>query len=988
MCCNNPHPVPVRTSYCKLNLFDENYLPEIPVAVVRGGRVLFVPVRATAAVMAGTGAGICSEFVTGGGEKNESRPSGREGAVRPDRMRCEYLENPEAVDVPSPRLSWIVRTDSTVYGQCQSGWQVQVASSEELLRRGRADRWDSGRVGGDSMRVRYGGKPLRSRDACWWRVRVWDAGGRPSAWSAPAHWHMGLLGEADWQAQWIGAPGQDDGPLSPDGTEPPLPAPLLRKSFEVAPGRKVVSARVYVTGLGYFELYLNGEKVGRDVLAPNQTNYDKRPGLADCGIPVEDNFREYTVPYLAYDVTERLRSGENVIGAMLGNGFYNVRGRWTMAYGSPRLIAQLEIVYDDGSQERVVSDPTWKVAEGPVRMDQIYAGEEYDARCEQPGWCAPGFDDSAWQNAVPRRAPYGRLRAQNGPADRVMEVLKPVKVEKLGGGRYRVDFGETVSGWVRLHGVRGEAGRRIEIKYLSESPNGSNAYTMKGEGPEDYATRFTWYVFREVELSGWPGELHPGQLTAEAVYSDVETTGGFACSNPLLNRIDRIWWRTQLDNMHGAVASDCPHRERSAYTGDGQTVCATVMHRFDAAAFYSKWIGDILAAQNPDTGYVPNGAPWQPGCGGGVAWGAAICIMPWEFYLHYGDRDMLARNLDGMKGYVDYLDGWADADGVIYARAPHGREPVYWMNLGDWCPPGKLPSDTLVHTFYYWRCADIAARTARVLGDSAGAQRYGALAERVRRAFHGRFYDPGTGSYGPFGGDVFALYMGVPPERYPRVCAALRDNIRRNGGHLDTGIYGTQFLLEVLCDNGMNDLAYGIMTKRTFPSFGHWVEQGATTMWEQWDGGNSHCHPMFGACLTWLYRRVAGMESDPERPGYRHIVFRPRPVGDLTWARYAQLTSRGEASVRWERTAGGFMLEADIPAGSTATVWVPLGDGQTRADVRLSHPAGVSFVRVDETAEVRPGNGGISGDRFHRYAVYEVKGSGRYRFTSGAGITD
>lgn len=910
---------------------------------------LSVPVRASAAVMGGTGAGICSEFVTGGGEKNESRPSGREVAVRPDRMRCEYLENPEAVDVPSPRLSWIVRTDSTVYGQCQSGWQVQVASSEELLRRGRADRWDSGRVGDDSMRVRYGGKPLRSRDACWWRVRVWDAGGRPSAWSAPAHWHMGLLGEADWQAQWIGAPGQGDRPLSPDGTEPPLPTPLLRKSFGVVPGRKVVSARVYVTGLGYFELYLNGEKVGRDVLAPNQTNYDKRPGLADCGIPVEDNFREYTVPYLAYDVTERLRSGENVIGAMLGNGFYNVRGRWTMAYGSPRLIAQLEIVYDDGSQERVVSDPTWKVAEGPVRMDQIYAGEEYDARCEQPGWCAPGFDDSAWQNAVSRRAPYGRLRAQNGPADRVMEVLKPVKVEKLGGGRYRVDFGETVSGWVRLHGVRGEAGRRIEIKYLSESPNGSNAYTMKGEGPEDYATRFTWYVFREVELSGWPGELHPGQLTAEAVYSDVETTGGFACSNPLLNRIDRIWWRTQLDNMHGAVASDCPHRERSAYTGDGQTVCATVMHRFDAAA---------------------------------------ICIMPWEFYLHYGDRDMLARNLDGMKGYVDYLDGWADADGVIYARAPHGREPVYWMNLGDWCPPGKLPSDTLVHTFYYWRCADIAARTARVLGDSAGAQRYGALAERVRRAFHGRFYDPGTGSYGPFGGDVFALYMGVPPERYPRVCAALRDNIRRNGGHLDTGIYGTQFLLEVLCDNGMNDLAYGIMTKRTFPSFGHWVEQGATTMWEQWDGGNSHCHPMFGACLTWLYRRVAGMESDPERPGYRHIVFRPRPVGDLTWARYAQLTSRGEASVRWERTAGGFMLEADIPAGSTATVWVPLGDGQTRADVRLSHPAGVSFVRVDETAEVRPGNGGISGDRFHRYAVYEVKGSGRYRFTSGAGITD
>jgi alpha-L-rhamnosidase len=431
--------------------------------------------------------------------------------------------------------------------------------------------------------------------------------------------------------------------------------------------------------------------------------------------------------------------------------------------------------------------------------------------------------------------------------------------------------------------------------------------------------------------------------------------------------MNQIWWRSQTDNMHGGIASDCPHRERSPYTGDGQVACVTVMHNLGAAAFYNKWIQDILGAQNVDTGYVPNGAPWQPGCGGGVAWGAAINIMPWEFYLHYGDRDMLEYTYEGMKGYIKHMRNWVTEDGTMFQQMPSPDRPNNWMNLGDWCAPGRdLPPTEMVHTFYLWRCADLTARTADALGKTAEAEDYAQLAERTKRAFQKKFYDPEKGTYGDRGGNVFALKMGVPEDQEARVIAALKANIQANDGHLDTGIFGTQFLFETLADYGMNDLAYAAMNKRTQPGYGWWVEQGATTTWERWEGRGSRNHPMFGGGLVWLYRKLAGMNTDSKQPGYKHIIFRPEPVGDIRFAEYSNQTVYGKAGIHWEKDDGKFSVDVTVPVGSTATVYVPADDANhvTESGRKIADDAGVSFLRMDDG-----------------YAVYSVA-SGEYHFVA------
>jgi len=899
--------------------------------------------------------------------------SGRHNSdlLKPDRLSCEYLVNPAVIDVLSPRLSWINNAAPGVRGQVQTAYQVRVASSPRML--DKPDMWDSEKVESDESILReYEGKTLESRQDYWWQVRVWDRDGNPSDWSEPASWSMGLLDPGEWKASWIGAPWQGEEPMPKNrGYNPagnlnptPPPAPLLRKSFII--NKKIASARAYVTGLGFFELYLNGQKISGDVLVPNLTLYGKRPQLENNYIIVPDNFSEYRVLYLAYDIKDMLRKGENVIGAILGNGFYNVNTRWTESYGSPRFLGQIHITYTDGTEDIIVSDQTWKASKSPIVTDQIYEGEHYDARLEQPGWYSSGFDDTDWENAVVRKAPEGKMTAHMSPTDKVMEKLEPVKIENIGEGKYRVDFGEEISGWLHLMNVKGEAGRKISIKYICESPVGDNSYTMKGGELESYAARFTWFVFREVEISNWPGELKPEQLVAEAVYSDVKTTGKFECSNDLFNRINRIWWRSQTDNMHGGIASDCPHRERSPYTGDGQVACVTVMHNFDTRAFYTKWIHDMLGAQNPETGYVPNGAPWQPGCGGGVAWGAAINIMPWEFYLHYGDREMLRRNYEGMKGYIRYMLTWTDQDGIMFSQAPDPSSPNRWLNLGDWAPASGLPPDNMVHTFFLWRCADFTSKTAHVLGYEAEEKEYTDLAEKTRQAFQRKFYDGKKGTYGPYGGNILALKMGLPAEQYPKVIEALKKDIAASDGHLDTGIFGTQFFFEVLAENGLNELAFEAMNKTTEPSYGWWIEQGATTTWEQWDGSDSRNHPMFGGGLVWFYRVLAGINTDPEAPGYKHIIIKPQTAGNVTFVTYSNETPYGRASVRWEKRDSKFILSITVPVGSKADVYVPASDaaGITEDGKAVQDSYGLRFERMEDG-----------------YAVFTV-GSGDYEFES------
>lgn len=870
-----------------------------------------------------------------------------QSSIRAVDLRCEYAADP-IIDIAAPRLSWINSNLSQARGVEQTAYRVRVATSPEGFDN---PVWDSGKVlSKESAFVEYRGSKLLSRTSYWWQVMVWDEKGRASEWSDTAHWHMGILSADEWKGKWIGAPWQGEESYDVMGSMEFLPAPLLRKEFKIE--KPIKQARYYGTGLGYHELYINGKRVGEDYFSPNQTNYDRRPNLVNRGIVVADPFEEYTVMYLSHDLKELLSEGENAIGVILGNGFYDITTHWVQGYGTPRFIGQIEILYEDGTTQIISSDESWRAERSAIVSDQIYYGEHYDARLEHDGWATAAYDDSAWAKVALRRAPCGKLIPQNGPVDRITERFAPVEFEKREDGIYKIKFPVEVSGWVALKNIKAQKGQRIDIKYLSESPgNGSNSYTAKGTGDESYHARFTWFVFSEVEISGIDN-LSAEQVEAHAVNSDVEPAGKFETSNELINQINQIWQRSQLDNMHGSVASDCPHRERSAYTGDAQVACVTVMHNFATQTFYNKWIRDMRGAQTAD-GYIPNGAPWQPGCGGGVAWGAAIEIIPWEFYRHYGDRRVLEQNFDAMCRHVRWMTTWVNEKGLMLMQ-----DPQEWKNLGDWLPPRQLPSAELVHTFFLVHCADIVVRTAHTLGLNAEAKEFATIRDKAAEAFHRELYDPATGSYGKFGSNVMALKLGVPAERKAKVVKALRDNIAEVNDHLDTGIVGTRYLCEILVENGLEDLAYKIINQRDFPSFGWWIEQGATTTWEQWDGGNSRNHPMFGGGIGWFYRDLAGLEATDA--GYRSFEVRPVLPEGLEWVRYSHNTTYGEIDIKWQRKAEDFTLSCVVPVGSTATIWVPFSGAEPK-------------VKLDKNMIFKGVRDG--------YVLYKVK-SGSYTFTS------
>ena len=908
------------------------------------------------------------------------------GSILPSALTCENRET-AFIDTQNPRLSWINELESNTRGATQTAYRIQVSSNPDLLQSDTPDLWDTGKVNSDqSYLITYAGEVLESTKSYWWRVMVWDEKNRASDWSTPSRWTVGFLDKSEWKARWIGAPWQGDDPL-PDPMNPretltasvvpglselPPQAPLLRKTWVIA--KEIKEAKAFVSGLGYFEFYVNGEKVGDDVLVPNQTDYGSRIDLETDRVPIENAFTNFRVMYLGYDITNLLKSGENTLGAILGNGFYNAPKTWTSSYGTPKFIGQIHVKYTDGTREIITSDTSWKIAKGPITLDLVYEGEHYDARLEQEGWASPGFDDTLWENAIERKAPEGQLIAHLSPTDKVMEVLTPKEITRLENGNYLVDFGEEISGWARLKNIPGESGRRLDIKYLSNDKvsetTGKNTYTLKGTGSESYAARFTWFVFRYAEISNWAGNLTTDNIQGEAVYTDVKTTAEFATSNPLLNDIQHIWWRSQTDNMHGSIASDCPNRERSPYTGDGQVASATVMENFDAKAFYTKWIDDILDSQNPKTGYVPNAAPWQPGSGGGPPWGAAVNIIPWEYYLHYGDTAILRKSLKGMKGYVDYMENWTQENGTMLSeRTGHGDQIFRWLNLGDWAQPYELPDDNLVHTFYLWRCADITAKAAQILGAEADFTKYAQLAENTKKAFHNAFYDSENHTYGDFGGNIYALFMGVPKEQEADIIESLKRSIENRDGHLDTGIFGTQFFFEVLSDHGLHDLAYTAISKKTAPSYGWWVENGNTTFWEHWFTPGSGNHPMFGGGLTWFYRKLAGMQLDENSPGYRNIIFKPQIVPDLKQVRYSNLTPYGKAGIEWKNSPDGLEIKIQVPVGSTAQVYFPQNGEK-------------DWLILEGGTEI-PSNSEIISNlsKSDSYQVFSVK-SGNYSFKS------
>ncbi|MCB9260591.1 MAG: family 78 glycoside hydrolase catalytic domain [Ignavibacteriales bacterium] len=839
------------------------------------------------------------------------------------KLKCEYLENPIGIDIITPRLSWEIK--SNLNNVNQKAYQIIVSSSLDKLNNEIGDIWDSKKVLSDeSIHIKYLGKELKSRQRVFWKVRIWDERNIASNWSENNYWEMGLLNQLDWNAKWIGRDEQKEitvGQLNP--------AIYLRKKFKVK--KKIKTARIYITGLGYYEQYLNGKKVGDYVLSPNQTNYDRRQ------VDKFENGRianmSTRILYNTFDVKKYLQEGENVISVILGNGWYyqNEREEYLpLSFDTPRLFAQLEIEYVDRTKYKIVSDETWKISTGPIIDNNLYHGEIYNARLENPNWNLNNFDDNKWINAKIVRTPDGELNTQMSPPDRIIKTIKPISIVKLREGIFKYDFGTMFSGWVKLK-IKGKKGDQVKLTFYEDSGNSfeqSDTYIFKGDDFETWEPRFTWHAFRFVEVESPTIPLTLENIVGRIVNTDVESAGSFECSNQLFNRIENDYRKTQLGNMHGGVPTDCPHRERRGYTGDGQISAQAAIYNFDMHSFYTKWLNDISDAQNKETGYVPNTVPYHSG-GGGTPWGSAYIIIPWYMYLYYGDSQILANHYDGMKKYLDYLNSITDKNGLIIEK-----------ELGEWVPPTKTEvPPSLVSSAYYFYDLTLMSKIANVLDKSDDSKYYSEKANKTKIAFNNEFFDPTTNNYsiGRQGANIFPLAFGLVPAEYEnKVFEKLVYNIEVNSkGHFDTGMMATPYLLEVLTKFGRADLAYTVMNRRDYPSFGYNIERGATSIWETWLGNDSHSHPMFGSVCAWFFQTLGGINPDPDNPGFEHIIIKPTLVDELDFVNSSYSSLYGDIKSNWVYRSGNLKLNVSIPPNTYATIYLP-GDKSTKYEIENS----------------------------------------------------
>ncbi len=1051
--------------------------------------------------------------------------AGAQGVLRPVDLRCEYRANPLGVDSLAPRLSWkLEATNANARGLAQSAYQILAASSEEKLSRGAGDLWDSGKVDADrSIQVAYSGKTLSSGEVVWWKVRVWDNDGKPSAWSERQRWSMGLLDESDWQGKWIGLDGgeekpqelaaakwigadqtatayfrrtlevsndnpityaqfwmagsgaisvtlndgswkrsggakrpiyadaseflhgganvlavavksQDGGPaaaigavemnfadgrrtlictddgwrtssteaadwnkngfddsawesarvLGPYGMAPwgevgqgwrtVLPARLLRKEFAAPP--QIRRATLYISGLGLFEGYLNGAKISNDVLVPALSEYEKR------------------VYYMTYDVTRLLRPGTNALGVMLGNGrFFPMRHdipTVMRGFGYPKLLLQLEMETSDGKIERVVSDDSWKLTtDGPIRANNEYDGEIYDARMELTGWSKAGFNDSIWQQAQIVEGPAGVLSAQPIAPIRVTETLKPVSVHEGQPGVFIFDMGQNMAGWCRLT-VSGPRGATVTLRHAERlRPNGmlyvdnlrsaeaTDTYILKGNGTEIYEPRFTYHGFRYVEVKGFPGKPTLASLEGEEVHDDLARASEFATSNQLLNQIYKaVIWGTQ-DNYR-SVPTDCPQRdERQGWLGDRSGGSLGETYLFNVAAFYAKWVRDMHDAQDAK-GRISDVSPaYWPFYNDNVTWPATFILLPDHLYRQYGDLRVIEQHYPGMRKWILHMEGYLKDD--LMPRDSYG----------DWCVPPESPElihskdparktdTTLIATAYFYYLLRKMQHFATLLGKPDDASEYSQLAERMLAAFNKTYLNSDGDKYSN-GSDTSSVlplaFLMVPDDDRQKVADALLRKIEdMDHNHLGTGLVGGQSLMQTLTDIGHPAVAYEIASQRTYPSWGYMITHGATTIWELWNGDtanpamNSGNHLMLvGDLITWMYEDLAGIRPDSVAPAFKHIIMRPHPVGDLTFVRASYDAPYGKIVSDWKVEDGRFTWSITVPPNAFATVYVPADDAAKVSEG--GKPAGTAQgVRLLQS---EPGA-----------AVYDV-GSGSYRFES------
>ncbi len=835
--------------------------------------------------------------------------------VKPAVLRCEGMVSPLAIDVAKPRLSWVMAESGQKpedRGQKQTAYRLLVATTPEILAKDTGDLWDSGKVGSDqSILVEYAGKPLQSLTRCHWKVRVWDRDSQSSLWSAPAEWTMGLLKPEDWQAKWI-----QWIPMFPppekDGTS--NLCPWLRKSFELptAPERALVSLNIS----GYAELYINGQKAGSDVLTPAISNPEQRTF------------------YITHDVTKLLRKGSNVVAVWLGRGW---------ADGIPSVRAQLDVEVG-GKNFTLGTDATWH---GKASSYQHiggwkwndFGGERFDAREKIANWNQPDLNDDAWTQAAEVPGPKGVAVAQTTPLNRIGPMISAVAVTDIGSGRYEIDFGINLTGWLKMKMPKIPAGTVVKLAFAdaknAEAKRGAEGYqtfnqasefVSGGNEGEEFENKFNYAGFRYVIVEGLPKAPRQSDATALLIESDLEPAGSFECSNELFNRIHKLTQWTQRCLNLGGYYVDCPTRERLGY-GDGQVATEGFMTNFQSAGFYRKWLADWRLLQKPD-GKMPNVAPTKSG-GGGPGWGGLLAAITWRHYLYYGDRRVIEENYAAIHRYADWLEQQCHDD---ILRKYGGQ----WDFIGDWVAPERgmdtknWPEPKAAEFFnncyriYQW---ELLAKMAAVLDDKPELARCMDRLAAIRSTVHTAFYDAENQRYvlDEQAYYIMPLMTGVAPEsERPVLLKNLEQNIlAKNHGHLDTGMLGTYFMMEYLREIGRNDLVFTMFNQTTYPSWGFMLAQGATTCWEQWNGYWSHIHSCFTSADNWLYQGPGGIRPDPDSPGFKKIIIQPAIVGDLTWVKAHHDSPYGRITSNWKRAGDKLTMDVTIPANTTATVYVP-----------------------------------------------------------------
>ena len=852
-------------------------------------------------------------------------------------LRCNGLENPAGIDL-IPNFSWILKGSHR--GQSQTAYQIIVSSDSEMINNHKGIMWNSGKIlSGESAWIPYKGFQLQSDKEYFLRIRVWDEDDKSCQWSKTGKFVTGLLSKQDWdKARWIGYEEIPDSLLLVPGVhgngdnlgniaKKRTTVPCFRKDFSI--DKRIARAFVFVSGLGQYELYINGDKIGDHFLAPGWSDYRK------------------TCYYNTFDITQNLKRGLNTIATIVGNGFYNInRERYrklVIAFGAPKMILRLEILFSDGSKKIIVSDDTWKTSPSPITFSSIYGGEDYDARLEQDGWNKPGFADKSWEKALLVKDPAGTLCPETDWPVKVSEIINYKKTSRYRDSIYVYDFGQNASGIIKIK-VRGEKGQKIrftpgelidEDSLVTQQATGAPyyfTYTLNGNNEEIWMPKFTYYGFRYVQMNGAipSGYLNPHNLPVVENIHFLHTRnsspeiGTFKCSNELFNKIyELIKWSIKSNLV--SVATDCPHREKLGWLEQTHLMGNSVKFIYDIHNLYNKIIDDMIEAQL-QSGLIPDIAPeyvaFESGFRDSPEWGSACVILPYDMYQWYGDTTAVRKAYPMMKKYVEYLKGMSDKYILTHGLGD-------WYDLGPKSPgEAQLTPKSVTATSIFFYDAKLLGEMARLTGEKEDATFFTNMASEIRKAFNNKFFNPVTKVYSTGSQTAYSmpLYFGIVDDKYKKdVLKNLINSINENGKALTAGDIGYRYLLRTLEEAGQSQLIFEMNSKTDVPGYGYQLSRGATSLTESWAALKyvSNNHMMLGHLMEWFYSGIGGIKQSTGSASYKKIIIYPGVVGDLKWAETTYKTIYGDIISNWKIEKNNIIMKVKIPVNCTAIVSIP-----------------------------------------------------------------